>query len=326
MATFSQFFVSWSKKSEVKQFYWLCGPEKVLIEDVIKTIKEHLQLPRWNIATVSVGTLKERAVWSEIEQYPLDGEPRLVVVRNAEKLDDTDRIVRFVKNRAAHPHTHVIFVSNDDALPRVPIDDKKTKLADHVAVFSAQRGTAVECKPFTATTAKHAVAWVKSKAHMRDGVASHLLNRSDGDLKLVRDLFTKIQVYPVEASVSLVNDLLSEQPRENLVDALLSLDKRTAFQALERLPSSEYSRTLGLLDARLDFAGFVHDKLMERKDEKEIAREAGNKGFLVPAVAKVAKHYDKTRRINTRRVLRIVDESLQDGMTIGVMENIINEW
>ena len=326
MATFSQFFVAWQKEAKPKQFYWLCGHEKILIEDIVQTIKTHLNLPHWNTVPAVLGTIKEREMWSEVEQYPIDNTARLVIVRNAEKIEDKDRIIRLLKERSAHPSTTVIFISNAEALPRIPLEDNKTVLEDHIAVFSGQRGSAVECKPFTEATAKHAVAWVLSKVEMRPGVAAHLLNRSDGNLTLVRDIYTKLSFFPHEATVSTINEILSEQPRENFVDALLALDKKTALQALERMPTSEYSKTLGLLDARLDFAGVVHDMLVARKDEKEIARAVGNKGFLVPAVARVAKHYDKTRRINTRQVLKTMDESLQLGSTCGIMEAIVSEW
>lgn len=325
MATFSQFFVGWKKKPEPKQFYWISGPELILIDEIVFTVRKYLRPSPWNSSSIILGDSTEKEMWNTIEQHPIDNEKRLVVVRNAEEIKDTDRLLRVLVNRMTNPLTHVIFISNEEP-PRIPVEDNKTVLPEYLAAFSGARGSIIECKPFTAATAKHAVTWVISKVQMRAGVAGHLLERADGNMRLVRDLLVKLSVFSEEPTISAINDLLSEQPRDNFVDALLSLDKKTALQALERLPESEYSRVIGLLDARLDFAGIVHDMLVERKTEKEIARAAGNKAFLVPTVARVAKHYDSTRRAQIRNLLTQVDDNLRAGARIAIMENIVNDW
>lgn len=126
--------------------------------------------------------------------------------------------------------------------------------------------------------------------------------------------------------MSAVNELLSEMPRDTFSDALVAIDKKTALLALERLTPSEYSRTLGMLDQRLDLAGMVHDLMLEHKTASEIARAAGNKNFLVPEIMKVAKHYDSKRRLEIRQVLALADETLRSGEHVGVLEVVVSQW
>lgn len=331
MASFSQFRVSFAKDKGVRQITWVCGPEQVLIEDVVSSIKKRLNVAPWNYVPLVVGMDSERTVWAEIDQHPLDSGPRLVIIRNAERLKDWNRLIEFIKYRSMNPLTHIIFVSNDERSPRVAVApagkfQKATEEATpYIAAFSG-KGYVIECKPYTAATVPHAVEWVKSKVKMRDGIAGYMLNRANGDLRLVRDMCTKLAVFPDEITLTTINLMLKERPRDSFSDALLALDKKTALLALRDLSPSDYSRTLGFLDARLDLAGMVHDMQMDHKTPSEMAMAAGNQNFLVKDIIPIAKHYDHKRRLQIRKTLALADDALRSGATEAVMESIVAFW
>lgn len=332
MATFAAWWKGFHKNPQVRPVTWLCGPERVLIDDVVGTIRKVLVVPDFNYVPLVVGEDSEREVWSEVYAMPQGHQQtRLVVVRNAERLKTPERLVEFSKRNGAHPNTYVIFVSSDHAVPRLDPDEdqkragKKGDVVPHLATLST-RGHVIECKPFTQDTAKVAVDWVRSKVNMRDNVAGYLLNRANGSMRLVRDTCAKLAVFGQEVTISAINELLSEQPRDTFVDALVAMDKKGALAALERLQTDEYSRTLGLLDSQLDLAGMVHDSLVAHLTPYEIARKAGNKNFLVKDLIPVARNYSASRRQTMRQTLTVADEALRSGSRTGVMEAVVALW
>lgn len=327
MSTFSQWWTTFSAKEEVRQITWLCGTEPILIEEVVDSIRASLGVHPWNYQAYRVGEDPERDIWNDLDRHSIDQGFRLVVIRNAEGLTEWERWLDWVKNRTTNPKTYVVFVSNEEKAPTVGGDKKgeKPTVAPHVAVFS-RRGHVIECRPFTQTTAKHAVSWMQSKARLRDNVAGHLLNRANGNLRLARDMSLKLAVLGDDITIQMVNALLAERPRESFEDALMARHKREALLALERLPEGEYSRVVGRLDSNLDLAGLIYDMTSAHANTGEIVRAAGSRAFLVPALAPHAKHYDQRRRINLRRVLASADEALRGGAREGVMESIVALW
>lgn len=324
--------LSLEKKPQPRQFTWICGTEQVLVEEIIEDIRRKLNPSPLNFLHFVVGEDKERLIWNEMDQYPSGQGKRLVIIRNAEALKNFSRLESFVRHRSTNPRTYVVFVSGEPRLPREPATeeqkrDKKTPpYVPHLLLFGSNKGYLIECRPYTNDTAKHAITWVKSKIPVRDGIAAHLLERANGDLRLVRDTCRKLRAFEGVIQLSTINMLLSERPRDDFADALLHMDKRTAHLALERLSPTEYSRTIGFLDARLDLAGVVHDMMTAHKTQQEISAAVGSQRFLVPEVMEVAKHYDVKRRSQIRTALSLADAALQEGQTVGVMELVIQYW
>lgn len=331
MATFSAWWKTFRKKHEVRPVTYLCGTERVLVDDVLANIRAVVRPEPWNYVPLTAGEDSERTIWSEVFTVPQGfTETRLVVVRSAERLKAPEKILALAKRTDAHPRVYVVFVSAEPAVPRdQPTDDQKKRgsKGDVVAWLAlGARGHIIECRPFTTDTASVAVAWVQAKTGMRQAVAGHLLNRADGNMRLVRDTCAKVALIGQEPSIAAVNDLLSAQPRDTFVDALVAMDKKGALHALERIQPDEYGRTLGLLDSQLDLAGMVHDMTMARASAYDIAKKAGSKQFLVKDLLTVSGHYDAKRRAAIRRVLAQADEALRAGARVGVLEAVVALW
>lgn len=331
MSTFSAWWNAYRKKPQVKPVTWICGSEPVLVSDALDTIRHAVRPAVWNYVPLSAGEDSEREIWAEVFTFPQgQNESRLVVIRNAEKLKEPERFADFLKRAGSHPDAYVVAISNDSSVPRKePDEDQKRRgskgdVVDHLAALSG-KGTLIECRPFTADTAKVAVAWVQAKTGMREAVAGHLLNRANGNMRLVRDTCMKMSVSG-STSISAINELLSEQPRDTFIDALVAMDKRSALLALERIQPDDYSATLGRLDAQLDLAGMVHDMMADHATPYEIMRAAGNKNFLVKELIPVSRHYSAKRRTAIRRTLVDADEALRAGARTGVMEVVVALW
>lgn len=325
MTTFSMWRTSFNKNHAVRQVTWLSGPEVILKEEILARIREELDPAVWDFFPYVAGQDSEREIWEQIDAHPIEKANRLIVIRSAQQLKSSERIIDFIQNKALNPYTYLVFVSDDDELPRVPVEKGKPELPDYLLAFK-NRGSVIECKPFTAATAKHAVAWVQEKAKISTQVAGFLLDRANGDLRLVRDLTTKLAVFPGQITAGTVTQMLSEVPRDTYADAMIMMDKKTALLALEKLQSDEYSATLGLLDARLEFVSNLHDWMSEQKSAGEIAKLAGKQQFLIKDVQQYAKHYDAKRRLAIRKLLAEADEVLRSGMTTGILESVTALW
>lgn len=304
----------------------------MLIDDIVETIRTHFSDDPWCFSSYMVGDDAERALWADLDQHPIDGRTaRLVVVRGAERLKHLDRISQWVATKNKNPLTYVVFVSNEPELAREELtqemrhDRTKPELLPHLRVIQG-KGSLIECKPFTQATAKHAVTWLQTKVTIRRGVAGKLLERANGDLRLTRDAFRKLSMFPDEISEQTINLLLSARPRLSFVDALLEIDKRAALLALEYMEPREYSAAIGLLDQRLEIIGTVRDMLVSHSTTPQISAALGTMGFLARDLIPLAKAYDQKRRSELRQILAKTDEALHGGVTRGPMEALVLFW
>lgn len=325
ISTFSQWWLSFRKTETPRQVTWVCGTEPVLVDEVVDLIKNSLNPDPINLVYLDAKEESERFIWNDLRQLPFgNNKTKLTVIRGAERLKQADWFIQYIKDRSALPRNYVVFVSSESFLRKG--EDESRRMLWLPLEYLKTRGAIVECKAFTTSTAKHAVTWVRDKLDIRGRVAEFLLNRATGDLRLVRDTMNKMAQFPGEVTLRHISEMFEEQPNDTFLGALFSLDRKTAMKALKELPKTEYSKTLGLVDARLELAGLVHDLMVQRKSPGDIAKAAGNKGFLVPDMLPVAKHYDKNRRQRIRNYLAVVDSYTEYGVPDGALEALVVIW
>lgn len=326
MTSFSQWYDSFSKEPKVKNITLIHGSERILVEDVVRRIKDEIKPDPWNFVVYDASVDTDRRIWNDVRQYPMGIKAdRLVLIWNAELLDP-EAIEHYIEDKKYFPKNFLVMVSNESELPKVPVaGSPRGELPAHLQKLKT-RGQIIQCRPFTASTARFAVRWVQESARISSQVAAHLLNRANGDLRLVRDVIEKLRVFPDAITLSTVNTLLAEQPKDTFINSLFALDRKTALKSLAEMPRTEWPRVLGLIDARLELAGYVHDRQIEHKTPGEIARGAGNKSFLVPDILPVAKYYDNKRRMKIRELLAAIDEYTSTGIPNGALEVLVAFW
>jgi DNA polymerase III delta subunit len=252
-------------------------------------------------------------------------------VYGADRLKRPERIIEWMERRKDNPLTFVVFVSGEESLAREEQtaeqrkEKKQAALVPHLLAIQG-KGHLIECKPFTNNTAKHAVTWVCSKVDIRRGVAGKLLERANGDLRLTRDAFRKLSVFPEEITEQTINLLLSARPRMSFVDALLDIDKSAALLALDYMEESEYSAAIGLLDQRLEVLGTVRDLLMAHATRAQVSAALGTQGFLAQDLIPLAKSYDRRRRQECRALLERTDSALKSGIGRDAMVVLVLFW
>lgn len=323
--SFHQFRVAFAKNHIVRPVTWVCGPERVFVEQVVDMIRAAVAPSEFDAVNMTAGIDPERAIWAEVEQQPMSGN-RLVLVRAAEHLVQWARLDDFVRTRAQHPRTKVLLVSNLDAPMTVTHGlgrGAEQELAPHLENLRNGKGHLIECRPLTQGSAQSAVAWVQSMVPVRTVIASHLLQRSNGNIRLVRDICVKLACFEGEVTISTVNELLAQRPRDEFSEAVIQRDKKSALLAAKHISPAEYGRVIGLVDAQVEFAGLLHDMQAARATPAEIAEAAGGRRFLIPFVMPYARAYGPKRRLQIRRVLAQADQAVRAGATVGVLESLV---
>lgn len=327
MTTFSQWWKSFDSKGKVHAHYYVCGSERVLVDEVSSLVQEAYEVAEWNRHKFVVGVHEESVIWETLYSSTIDGGPALTVVTGANKLKNLHLVPDMIERKL--PTHVVIFISEEDKIDRVPEEQpdgsRKMVLPEFLSGFE-KRGRVIECIPFTQATAKVAVAWIQTKMEAKDNALVHLLNAANGDLGVVRDVVQKLKWLREPATVRNVNVFLEGEPSDTFTDALLAKDKTTAMTALAKIPTKDYLQLIGHLDAQVDLAGRVHDMLSNHKTVAQIMREVGSQAFLVPAISKVARHYARDRRNAMRQMLAEADRRLRRGTVEGVMESVVALW
>lgn len=331
MSTFSQWFKKVQKSPTPALCTWLCGDQPVLQEEILDHICAHLDTSSWSRATYFSGLDPEADIWHDIFQRPLPGDKKIIVVRNAGNLARPERLIDFINTRSKDKNTYLVLIDNGNSIPRKPPTEeeihqyRRPPYTDYIDKI-AKRGTLVDCRKFTQGTAETAVEWVMSKVNVREGVASHLLDRANGDLRVVRDACVLLSAYTGTITVRTVNALFSQVPAEDFVTALMKRDKPTALIALARLEPTEFTKVVSDLDQRLSIAGRVHDLLIAGNSQSEIARDLGGARIYVPDLLDVAKHYTIKNVLKLRNILATVDGVLRMRYDVGTMEALVALW
>lgn len=325
MSTFSAWWTRFHKSPVPKNVTWICGTEPVLIDDAVRLIRSRVGLKAWSWFAVDALTTPEPDVWSFVFTAPpgLD-ENRLVIVLNADALKHPERMLALTKKRNAAGN-YLILVSRDERVPKVPGPEGKPVLPPHLAGLQG-KGHIIECRPFTASSVDTAVRWVCKAVPMRAGVAGHLLNRANGNLRLVRDTLAKLSVLGEEPMVSTINSMLSAQPRETFAEALVGVDKPEALKALALLPPEEYLLTVAQLYSTFRLAQKVNRLALGGASRGEIMKQAGSRAWLVPWLEDQARHYNTKRVENIDALVLEVERQLRAGAREGVMEMLVAQW
>lgn len=331
MSTFSQWYTKFQKEPFAKQVTWICGDQAILMEEILDSLRTYLGSHEWETTTYFAGVDPERTVWNDIFQRSLGDSKRLIIVRNASNLSRLDKIKDFYETRAKVKDVYVVFLDYGKDVPRRKATEeevrqhKRPPYEEYIGLI-ASRGTLVECKQFTQATVSTAVAWVLNKVHLREGVARHLLQCANGDLKKVRDACFLLQNLPGEVTVRTVSALFEGTPQDDFVSALMLRDKATALAALKRLDVTEYPGMISALDSHLEIAERIYELLVSHHSPAEIQAQLRAKRDLVPELLPVAKHYSPKKVLAIRNALAEVDRVQQARYYEGTMEALVTMW
>jgi DNA polymerase III delta subunit len=305
---------------ELRRVTWVCGDQHVLVEEIVDTIKSTVKPGDLDYVSICGGTDFDARVWAAANQYSLSpGNNRLILVRDAEKLNDRGQLGTWLSRTRQLPGVYLVFVSNEVDLPYTSVMGRKI-LKPHAALIKAPRGYLVRA---TMPAEADAVAWVRRRANLDEDSARYLLTRSGGNLATAAAVTAKLSLFDGRASTSTIDLLCLERPMDDFTDILLALDKRRALLRIPDLDEPERFKLTGLLDSRLDLLEQLHRHQIAGHGFREISSISP---FLVRQYMPIARHYDPARCVHRRRVLAVVDDALRSGARVGVIEALVALW
>lgn len=305
---------------ELRRVTWVCGDQRVLVEEVVDTTRRKLAVSELDYVSLSHGPGFDREVWAQANQYSLSpGNNRLILVRDAEKLTDRGQLGDWLARTRYLPGVYLLFVSNESDLPRTAGRGIQG-LLPWASAIKSPRGFLVRC---TMPSESDAIAWVRRHSQLDDSAARHLLTRSGGNLSTAAAVTAKLSLFDGRASTATIDLLCMERPMDDFTDILLSLDKRRALLRIRDLDETDRLRLVPVLDARLDLLQGLHRHQIAGHTLRQIT---GVPPFLARQYLPLARHYDAARCAHRRRVLAVVDDALRTGARDGVLEALVSLW
>ena len=311
-----------AEKGQVARVTWLCGDQRILVEEVIEETKKFLEITEFDYYSFSAESNSALEIWDAAFQYSLDPTAnRLVLVREADYLSDWSPLVKWFAHSRQFVSTYLMFVSDLAEYPVVP-DQKNVTLQAHIELIRT-KGKTVRCN---LPSSGELVAWIQRNSVFAEDTAKYLLDRSGGDLKVINNLCRKSMMFGADPGQRVVAQLAEEVTQQSFADALLAMDKKAALQALTRLPEAEYTRVVGQLYSRLDVLHTLHKAVPNFNTVRELSEATGLKIFLIQKYSPLAKQYDQVKLTKCRNILTIVDDAIQRNATSGAMELLVTLW
>ncbi len=321
MATYAQWRAS-VDAGEVRRCTWVCGDQRVLVDEVVATIRAALAVSDLDFIVVSAAETVAGDIWAATMQHPLKpGADRLVVIRDAESLTRWDPLRIWFDHTRQLPGVYLLFVSGEPDVPTVKTGGK-AKPAPHIELLQARRqGQVVRC---AMPNDEDALTWARRRAGTLDQeMAHHLLRRVGGNLAAAADVCDKLALFDGNPSAATIDALTGERPDESFVDALLAGHKRQALLVVQTMSDRDRGLALARLADRVDILARLWRLTRAAQSAKEIH---GLPQFLVRQYLPYAKDYDPKRCAYSRRVLAVVTDVYRNGARDAVLEALVALW
>jgi hypothetical protein len=320
VATFAQ----WQRAGcPAKRITWVCGPERVLADDVTDSVRAALLPPLQMPWLYFAGIEPERDIWAACAVIPSPGEQRLVIVRDAHKLRRPGELVPLVKAGREAAGTSLLFVSGETDFPRERDGDGKNVLAPHLAAIRDSRyGQLIRCVP---PKDDDLLDWVaRCWPGLGRNAAWRLLEAAHVDLGAVRAAGAKAVATGLTDQKYI--PVLCEPPPGGAFAELLIRGDRAAALAAARTGQVPLGPAIGLLDSRLGTLAAIRDGQRRGLEDKDIAGRFGVPRFLISTYRDVAHAYGPARVRACRELLAAADAAWRTGGDRGVAEVLAASW
>lgn len=306
----------------IRRFTWVCGSERVLVEEVVDTIQTRLRAAfRLSVVSFEAGADPESVIWDTCASVPLG--PRLVIIRQADEIWHWDVFLDMVEAGRQLGDSWVVFVSDLVNYPYV--EGEERLLPAHVsAIRDSSAGQLVRCsRPSEADL----FAWVSRQLPGTGKVlASHILDRAGHDLQAVRTVCSKLAVFTAEPTEALVDALLAELPAEDFADSLVHLRRSHALTCLQSMTDRDMYRAFGLLESRLSLLAALAPAVRQQMTEQDMRGKLGISTVLIKRFKVVAPKYDACRIRQCRQLLAMAETAWSEGAREGVPEALVTLW
>jgi hypothetical protein len=308
-------FLQWNRKRSLRKVTWVCGPEDVLVREVVAAHREEVSPDRCTV--LFAGHAPEREIWDTLLSYSAGG--RRTVVYGAEKLKDPGCAVLLAAD-AGLDATYTVFVSAEADFAR-----EDGKLVPHLAALQASKAAQLirACEPSKAEdrTALVASWWPGATLNF----AYDVLVRC-GSLGRAYLACEQARLAGLEPTRQMAGLVCPSDPGGNFADLLMSGSKRAACAAAGQMGAQDLGAAIGLLAARLTVAEQIGDGVRHGMHPREAASRERVDRFVASLVIPHIGMYTADRVRRCRRALATAESAWRSGTRTGVAEGLAALW
>jgi hypothetical protein len=308
-------YLQWSRKRTVRRVTWVCGPEPVLVRDVVAAHRDGADPGQ--CVTLFAGNTPEPEAWDLLLSSPPGG-GRRAVVYGAEKLKDLSAVAALAGEDSLAT-AFVVFVSAAGDFER-----EAGALAPHLAALQASKaGQLVRCcEPSKAEDRTALVAsWWPGASRT---LAYDLLTRC-GSLERAWHACAQARMAGLRPEARMLAVVCPSEPGGELADLLIA-GKRRAAVMVARDAGAEVAAVIGLLAQRLSAIELISAGVRAGLPAREAASRGRVDRYTAGRVLPHAAAYDAERVSRCRRLLASLESAWKSGARDGVPESLVAGW
>lgn len=352
MATYAD-LIKKLEAGKVHRLTWICGDQPVLREEAVTAIRLTLAPAEMNSVTLFAQNKSHNAhVWTEIAQAALDStEVRLVVVRDAEKLNPVDKLADWL-NGAHFSKVHVVMMSNlSDWSQDYASETRKRVVGSASSLYVEARLSRTpggkedprdeHGRPYS--KGEQQVARIVAEfwtPHLSVAEGLKLARRSGCDLSRVRDVCAWINTLKKanpewKITQRTIETLAMPSAVEGFADALTRLDKAGAMRLAGEMDGDQRRPALTRLQKNL-----MSLEAVNRAMKPVLQRYAGDRSKIPYAIRETAKAahvsdyevgrlWDSAKYYDPASVSRRVEALIladRNRNEVGVLEMLVAQW
>ena len=306
-------------RNDWRRFYWVCGDEPVLREDYVAQLSQRASFDVLGYVHVSAEKMPEKKIWALANAYSDGSAGRFIVVREAHRLTNSAFFVDWARSRRT-PATVLVAVAD-----KTPNADFMTAVKD---IGRRKIGAVVDCSlpGDPARRGEKVVKVLQQWGKISPDVAVHLYNRTGGNLARCRDAMCWSGLFHTTMTRDLADRLISDSSDHQFISSLLSLDKKQAMAAAQKISHERYPGIIDVLSDEIVLAGRVNRASVHGESLYSLASKLGVSTYLVTRARAYAKHYDREAVSHRAEVLAVAWSAAQRGARTGVLEMVVASW
>jgi DNA polymerase III delta subunit len=322
LGSYSDFLRQHPAGSRVRRLYWVCGEEDMLRLLTVKRVRELCEAQDFNVVRLSARDTPETEIWASLNQHPLDaGEKRLIVIRDAQRLEHLDRMVSWIKDNQTvrRASATAVFVSED-----LDLEDEEVRSV----LVKSSSAAVVRCTlPKDEQDRLKRVEEVVCAWGNIDPINARLLAlRVNFDMAAVYSVMWKASYFPdARVTMGAIEALVPRQPDNDVVKALMGMRKQDAIEAALD-GGVDVSSVIGALASHLESLGRLNVVLANSKNAKEAAAKSRVREQYARYLFPYAKFYPRAEVARRTLLLTRMDAASRSGARDGVLEALIALW
>ena len=307
MANFIQY---WARKDTVYCLFYVCGEEVCLQEMVLQQIRKTVNPDPMDSYSLS-GTDKVADIMSTLVQEPVTSK-KLVVLRNAHKMKQFDRVVTWAKKISDFRETCLVVQTNE----------KKVKTGEDTYRPFVEQGLFVECKPLSEAKL---FDWSQNVASISKEGSRALLEWVGWDLSRYLNELRKMRYLDREIQPEDVGECCTRTYDERFVGMLMVGDKKEAANALTMITQDMVSSIVGLLEYKLSILFQLATMRKAKVAVKDAAIRLGLPIFVVVKDWQTCLIMPVLLIRKRLSLLVYVDSHVKQG-DVGILESLLVQW